>query len=447
MRNHVSYLNTTGLIIRACLTYGLLILLLFANLIIFCGCSKKSSQDITFAVGGAPAELDFWQELIADFGNQTGIKVDMLRQPTDTDMRRQGLVTSLRSARADPDVFLMDVAWLGQFAASGWLEPLDSYVKSSQLNLDVFFEKVVSLADKHSGQLVALPVYVDGGILYYREDLLKKYGIEKPPQTWQQLVTQAQKVQKEVRKTNPNFYGFVWQGAQYEGLVCNWLEFAGSNNGGIIQPDKDIAISTKENIEATRFMCDLIDTYKISPPNTYTEMKEEEVRTFFQQGNALFERNWPYAWALHQSEDSPVKGKVGITALPHFVGGESVSTLGGWHIGISKYSDAKQKSLQFIKFILSYDTQKKLALKLGWNPGRKDIYTDADVVKKLPHFASLRNVFENLRPRPNVPYYTLISEVIQRYISSVLSGKSDAAQALQEAEKEIKKIIVKYEQK
>ena len=408
---------------------------------------KKPLQDITFAVGGAPAELDFWQELTAEFETQTGIKVDLLRQPTDTDLRRQGLVTSLRSLRTDPDVFLMDVAWLGQFAASGWLEPLDSYVKSKQLNLAAFFEKVVSLADNHEGQLVALPVYVDGGILYYRKDLLKRYDIDKPPQTWQQLVKQARKVQTGLRKTNQNFYGFLWQGAQYEGLVCNWLEFTGSNKGGIILEDKDIAINIKENIKATQFMHDLIHTYKISPPNTFTEMKEEEVRTFFQQGNALFHRNWPYAWALHQGKDSAVKGKVGIAVLPHFDGGESVSTLGGWHIGISKYSDAKQKSFEFVKFVLSYNTQKKLALKLGWNPGRKDVYVDADVVKKLPHFASLRDVFENLRPRPNLPYYTLISEVIQRYVNSVLCGKTTASEALLEAEKEAKKIIEKYDQK
>jgi multiple sugar transport system substrate-binding protein len=447
MKNPASHLNTVGLIVQRHIAYGVLILLFCASLMTFYGCNKKPAQDITFAVGGAPADLDFWQELIADFGKQTGIRVDMLRQPIGTDLRRQGLVTSLKSSRTDPDVFLMDIAWLRQFAASGWLEPLDSYVRSKQLNLEAFFEKTVSLANKHEGRLVALPVYVDGGILYYRKDLLKNYGIDKPPQTWQQLVKQAQKVQTELRKTNPNFYGFLWQGAQYEGLVCNWLEFTGSNKGGIILQDKDITISTKENIKATQFMYDLIHTYKISPPNTFTEMREEEVRTFFQQGNALFERNWPYAWALHQGKDSAVKGKVAITALPHFDGGQSVSTLGGWHIGISKYSDAKQKSFQFIKFVLSYDTQKKLAINLGWNPGRKDVYTDADVVKKLPHFVSLRSVFENLRPRPNVPYYTLISEVLQRHISGVLSGKSNVTHALQEAEKETKKIIEKYKQK
>ena len=411
------------------------------------GCTEQQeANSITFAVGGAPAELDFWQVLIEEFQNRSGIKVDLLRQPTDTELRRQGLVTSLRAGTTDPDVFLMDVAWLAQFAASDWLEPLDDQVRSGQLDLDVFFEKVVTLADTYQGRLLALPVYVDGGLLYYRQDLLDKYGFTNPPQTWRELVRYCLVVQRGERESKPNFYGFVWQGAQYEGLICNWLEYAGSNGGGIGLERQTIDLDTAANIQATQFMYDLIQAHKVSPPNTYTEMKEEEVRTFFQQGNALFERNWPYAWSLHQEKDSPVKGKVGIVALPHFAGGGSVSTLGGWHIGISKHSDAKENSLELVKFVLSFDTQKKLALKLGWNPGRKDVYLDKQVIEALPHFEQLGDVFENLQPRPNLPYYTLISEVIQRHLNGVLSGKSSAGEALTAAEQEAQSVIDRYAQ-
>ena len=426
-----------------------IITVVFILFIAFCltfigGCKREPARQITFAVGGAPAELDFWRELITEFETQTGIKVDLLRQPTDTDLRRQELVTSLRSKKADPDVFLMDVAWLAQFAASGWLEPLEGYMQSSQLDSGVFFQKVVNLADKYEGRLVALPVYVDGGVLYYRRDLFEGFGIQEPPELWLDFVNQALSVQKEARDTNPDFYGFVWQGAQYEGLVCNWLEVAGSKGGGIILEDGKIRLNTEANLQATQFMYDLIHRYKISPPNTYTDMKEEEVRLAFQRGNALFERNWPYAWALHQADGSPVKGVVGIAPLPHFTQGQSTSTLGGWHIGISGYSDAKQDSFVFMEFVLSYDTQKKLALNLGWNPGRSDVYTDADVIEKMPHFVSLRDVFENLQPRPNVPYYPLLSEVIQRYVSGVLSGRLKVRQALAEAEEEAQKVVDKY---
>jgi multiple sugar transport system substrate-binding protein len=382
--------------------------------------------------------------LIKEFETASGIKVNILRQPTDTDQRRQGLVIPLKAKKDDPDLFLMDVAWLAQFAASDWLEPLDDYTKKAGINLEIFFDEVLNLADKYQGKLIAFPVYVDGGLLYYREDLLKNHGYNGPPKTWAQLVECALEIQEAMRKTDPNFYGFVWQGAQYEGLICNFLEFAASNNGGLIFKDNKILLNLPENIESVQFMCDLIHNYKISPPNTFTEMKEEEVRTYFEQGRALFERNWPYAWMLHQSEGSKVKGRVGIAPLPHFQNGKSASTLGGWHIGISKYSNAKSESFEFIKFIVSYKIQKKLALELGWNPGRKDIYTDREVLEKLPHFAILRKAFENLLPRPNLSYYTQISEVIQPHINAVLSNELTPEVALMKAEKEAQSIMARY---
>jgi multiple sugar transport system substrate-binding protein len=410
------------------------------------GCSKPDKQVVTFAVGGAPNEIAFWEELVSEFENETGIKVNILRQPTDTDQRRQGLLIPLKAKRDDPDVFLMDVVWIAQFEASGWLEPLDDYVKKENLPLDQFFNRVVNLADRYKGKLIALPVYVDAGLLYYRKDLLEKHGFRNPPDTWDELLDYSLKVQKEMRKTEPDFYGFVWQGAQYEGLICDFLEFAGSEGGIIIRDDK-IRLNTPENVRAAQFMYDLIHKYRISPPNTFTEMKEEEVRTFFQQGKALFARNWPYAWALFQSEDSKIKDKAGIAPLPHFPSAKSVSTLGGWHIGISRYSNVKVESFAFIKFATSFVTQKKLAIELGWDPARKDVYTDPEVLQKAPHFTALREVFENAKARPGLPYYSQISEVLQQNINAILSGTISPEEALTTSEKEVQKIMQSYKER
>lgn len=412
-------------------------------LALFLGCSKKEPS-ISFSVGGAPNEIEFWEKLAKEFEQKTNIKVNIIRQPTDTDQRRQGLVIPLESGKTDPDVFLMDIAWLPQFAASDWLEPLDNYMNDE--NTEPLFTNVVNLADRYRGGLVALPVYIDGGLLYYRTDLLEKYGHKNPPETWDELINLSLKIQPAEQKNNPNFYGFLWQGAQYEGLVCNFLEFISSNNGGIIIAGDRISLNIPRNIEAVKLMTDLLNKYKISPPNTFTEFKEEEVRTSFQQGNALFERNWPYAYSLHKSDDSKIKDNFAIALLPHFKNGESASTLGGWHIGISKYSDVKIQSAEFLKFITSRETQKKLALELGWNPARTDIYNDDDVTRKLPHFAVLKKIFENAIPRPNLPYYTQISEIIQKELNAALSGKITPEEALANAETEAQKIIDRYKE-
>src|SRR3989339_1780270 len=212
------------------------IIFLFVCLIaiISAGCGRKDKNIITFSVGGAPNEIAVWEKLAVKFEAQSGIKVNVLRQPTDTDQRRQGLITPLKSREEDPDVFLMDVAWLAQFAASGWLEPLEGYSRELGIDPGVFFDRVINLADKYENELVAFPVYIDGGLLYYNKDILFKRGYKNPPKTWDELLKYSLKIQEYERRRNPNFYSFVWQGAQYEGLICNFLEFAGSNGGGIV---------------------------------------------------------------------------------------------------------------------------------------------------------------------------------------------------------------------
>ena len=139
------------------------------------GCGPQKNA-VVFAVGGAPAELAFWEQLVGDFERQSGIRIELLRQPTDTDQRRQGLIIALNARQSNPDVFLMDVAWLGLFMASNWLEPL-----GKEIDTDPFFSRVLELTDRQAGRLYALPVYIDGGVLYYRRDLLQRYGLPGPP--------------------------------------------------------------------------------------------------------------------------------------------------------------------------------------------------------------------------------------------------------------------------
>ncbi|OYD17183.1 transcriptional antiterminator [candidate division WOR-3 bacterium JGI_Cruoil_03_44_89] len=409
---------------------------------IFSGCTKKEPL-LTFAVGGAPNEVDYWEELIREFENRTHISVKLLRQPTDTDLRRQSLVTPLNAKEKDPDLFLMDVAWVAQFAASGWLFSLDSRIKKTSFDITQLFSSVVNQVDVYKGEVISLPVYIDCGLLYFRKDLLIKYGCPVP-EIWSDFLECAKEIQGEERKNNPNFYGFVWQGAQYEGLVCNFIEFIASNGGDITDKSGSITVNSEENIQALQFMRDLIHKYKISPPNTFTEMREEEVRTFFESGNALFERNWPYAWKLHDSQGSPVRGKVGITLLPKFDNGRHAASLGGWHIGISRYSDKKDEAWELVKFILSYKTQKKLCLNLAWNPARVDVYDDTEVKERMPHMNVLKKAFENAVARPNFPYYTQISEVLQRYVNTAISGKINSGEALEQAQQEIFKNVKRY---
>jgi trehalose/maltose transport system substrate-binding protein len=413
----------------------------FAALLLFfitlLGCNRENPGKVVFFVGGAPNELEAWESLVKDFERDSGIAVELLRQPSDTDQQRQSLIISLDAKLKNPDVFLMDVAWVGLFAHSGWLEPL------TNIDSSPYFEKVIQQVDTYKGNLIALPVYMDGGLLYFRRDLVERFRNGLSPQTWHELLDASIEVQRDVSPTHPGFYGFAWQGAQYEGLICNFLEFAGTRGGFLLREDK-VLLDTPENRWAIQFMHDLIWKYKVSPPNTYTEMREEQTRVYFQEGDALFERNWPYAWKLHQAQGSAVKDKTGMASLPAPPSGQSVSTLGGWHIGISRFSDDKEKALAFVEYVASYKSQKKMVLEVGWNPGRQDLYRDREVLEKMPFLKDLRDIFVHARARPVVPYYTQVSDIAQRWIHAALAGKCAPDDALQQAEKEIAALLARY---
>jgi multiple sugar transport system substrate-binding protein len=196
-----------------------------------------------------------------------------------------------------------------------------------------------------------------------------------------------------------------------------------------------VVVDTPGNRKALRLMRDLIHEYGISPPNTYSDMKEEETRAFFQAGNALFERNWPYAWALHQDPGSAVRG----------VPGRGAACLGGWHVGLSRFSDTPAEGAKLVCFLTSFETQKRLALRLGWNSGRWDVYDDPEVANRLPYYKEMRSVFERARPRPVVPYYNQISEILQRRLNAALAGSISPEEALSAAQREIRSVLSRYE--
>ncbi len=414
-----------------------LLVIVFISLLMFSSCTQK--KDLTFMVGGTPNDFTFWEQVISDFGEETGVTVQLVRSATQTELRKQQIFIALRGKKPDPDIVVMDIAWIGQLAASEWLEPLDSY----GIDTSIFFHNIVSLADMHNSRIIGVPLYVDAGLLYYRKDLLEKYGYAAPPVTWQELTEMAQLIQKEERKNNREFWGYVWQGAQYEGLVCNALELFTSAGGGFFNSNVEPILNSDENVTALQCMVDFIHKDKISPPNTFTDMKEEEVRLLFHNGNALFQRNWPYAGKLHDEEGSAVKGKYGTAVLPHFPDKQSAATLGGWHIGISSFSDRKDDAAAFLKYITSYEVQKGLAVELGHNPGRIDVYESDEL--KSGYLGQLKEVLLTAVPRPVVPYYSQISLILQKYINTAITGEMGPREALQKAQDEVNKVIRSYD--
>ena len=381
---------------------------------------------ITFMAFKEPTQT--LQNLIKLFEQKNpDIKVNMQVLPAQPDQQHNTYVTALSAGDSSMDAITMDVIWTAEFASAGWILPLDKQFKKTVR--DQYLSSAIESVT-YKNHVYAVPRYTHSSVLYYRKDL-----VPQAPKTWEEL----SRIAKENIGKNGMKYGFVFQGNQYEGMVCNALEYIFSNGGKIIDGNKVVINSTKA-VQGLQYMIDFI---KIAPPGITTYV-EEDARNVFQQGEAVFMRNWPYAWPLVNSNDSPIKGKVGIAPLPAGKDGKyGIPVIGGNNLAISKYSKHPKEAWKFIEFLSNPDSQKYAEIDSGRMPARKALYSDKDLLSKDPQLTDLYNAFSKAKSRPVSPYYAQMSDVMQIYFHKALTGQMTAQQAIENVKKEIEKIVRK----
>ncbi len=348
------------------------------------------------------------------------------------------LTQKLKNRDVSLDLFLMDVIWPAEFAAAGWALPLDDYFLPSER--EKFLPATIA-SGMYQHHIYGVPSRIDSGMLYYRKDLLEKYGFS-PPSTWNELVRQAQTILEGERTTRSLLRGYSGQFKQYEGLVCDMLEFVGSHNGSFLTEDgRRSNLAAPESTQAVQFVRERI-IQQLASPAALTYQEPESLAVFV-QGKAVFHRNWPYAWGLaNNTRHSKIVGKVGVTTLPHFSGGKSVSALGGWLYGISAYSQHPDEAWAFIEFMTSPERQKHFAIHASLAPSRLALYSDPEVLHANPQYKNLLPVFQTARPRPRTPVYPIVSHILQRYFSRVLAfPETNIVEEAQEADRKINRFL------
>ena len=378
--------------------------------------AKYKGQSIQFigdAAVGSSHKRDL--KLVAKFQHDTGIKVNLLPHPSGSDAAYAQLARAFGSKSSKPDVMMLDVVWPGAFA------PYLLNLKPKLGKVSKQFAQGIVQNDTVGGKLVAMPWFGDFGILYYRKDLLKKYGISAPPKTWNDLFAQAKKIQDGEQKTNKNFYGFVFQGSSYEGLTCDALEWVASAGGGHFIDGGKVTINNKN---ATTILDAMRNQIGKITPRGVTSYNEDGARIPFDNGDAAFMRNWPYAYSLSQATGSAVKGKFAVTVLPHGSKGTSVGTVGGWQLGVSKYSKHKGAAIELVRYLTSPGVQKFNAIFNSNVPTIPSVARIKAVVKTNPYLTpAIANVTRATRPSKYLKAsYNEGSKDIYQGISQILNG-------------------------
>jgi trehalose/maltose transport system substrate-binding protein len=377
---------------------------------------KYHGQTITFvgdSVGGGHARD---VAIAKRFTHDTGIKVKIIPHSSASDQSYAQLARAFSTHSSSIDVAMVDVVWPGSFA------PFLVNLKPALGKQAKMHAKGIVASDTVHGKLVAMPWFGDFGLLYYRKDLLKKYGYSKPPTTWSQLFSMAKKIQDGEQKTNPNFSGFVFQGNAYEGLTCDALEWIASSGGGHFIDKGKVTIDNKKAINILNLFRSQIG---VTTPRGVTTYQEGEAQTAFTGGNAAFERNWPYAYSLNEATGSVVKGKVGVAPLPHGPGGHSVATVGGWQLAVSKYSKHKGAAIEFVRYATSKPVEKFDTITNSNVPTIPALSKNKKFVKKYAPYLSPATANVPRAARPSTVLgtkYNQGSTYIYQAISRILNG-------------------------
>jgi trehalose/maltose transport system substrate-binding protein len=395
--------------------------------------AKYGGQKITFvgdAAVGSSHKRDL--RLVARFKRDTGINVKLVPHPSASDASYQQLARAFGSKSSSIDVAMLDILWTGAFA------PYLVNLKPKLGKLTPRYVQGLIQNDTVGGKLVAMPWFGDYGILYYRTDLLRKYGYKGPPKTWNQLFAMAKKIQDGEQKTNDNFYGYVFQGQSYEGLTCNTLEWIASSGGGHIIDNGKVTIN---NAKARTILDAVRNQIGRITPRGVTSYMEGETHNAFVGGNAAFMRNWPYAYSVGQGADSKVKGKFSVTVLPHGSSGKSVATVGGWQLGVSKFSKRKAASIELVRYLTSAPVQRFNAIFNSNVPTIPAVARIKAVVRTNPYLKpAVAGVPRVVRPsRFLKAKYNEGSKAIYQGVSQILNG-TPARNVLPSIESKLKRL-------
>jgi multiple sugar transport system substrate-binding protein len=352
------------------------------------------------------------------------VQVEYVPAPQTSVIRREKYVTMFAAQDGSIDVVLMNTVDTGEFASSKWILALDKYVNVNQIK-DLMYPSFYNAAT-WEGKLYGIPLTADTLDFYWRKDLLEGAGM-KPPTVWSDFVQQAAKLQ------TPERFGLVASWERGNQIFCQLLLFLASNGGDVMTKDlSKVTIDTPGNAEALQLMADMIAKYKIAPKDVLS-LTVDNGRIVFNEGRAVFNLNWDYGWNRYQTDESPIKGKVGAGTAPSFPGKPQVSVLGGWNAGVNAFSKNQATAVAFVKSISDDEMSRIQVLHPRWaqtSPNKKAM-SDPEYVAKNPEFIkALADNYAKAVARPVTPAYAEITEVISQEIMPALYGERGVKEAL-----------------
>jgi trehalose/maltose transport system substrate-binding protein len=403
-----------------------------------CHTSKPEPTSLTYLRLGwsQPDDLPGTEPLPLQFTRETGISVRDLPVPETTLDQLELSRRLLKQAGSGPDVLNIDVIW------PGVLEPDLVDLRHELADEISSLEPQLLQSYTANGKLVAIPYTVQVGVLQYRSDLLREYGYQHPPKTWDELETMAARIQAGERaKGKKDFWGYVWQGAAAEALNCNAIEWQAAQGGGrIIESNRTISVNNPAAVRSWQRAKRWIGW--ISPPSVLAYQELDSINAF-DQGEAAFVRVWGGASITRVGlfrqvhwRNSLAPTKTGYTSIP---GGPLgwAGTLGGSGLAVSQHSSHRKEAIELIRFLIR--------AQIHSNQVEESTVVNQSDIQSLPSVSNAnRNpeaaVRARLVIRPSTETGSQYEQIARAYmdaVHSVLAGEKPAPQAAAALEKKL----------
>ncbi|MFK4867401.1 ABC transporter substrate-binding protein [Streptomyces sp. CSMPJR101] len=352
-------------------------------------------------------------------------RVTLVELPDSADETHAQMTTDLRDGdRSRFDILNIDVSWTSEFAAQGWIRPLER----DRFPLDTFLKPVVGTAT-YDGRLYAVPYVTNAGLLLYRKDILAEEGVD-PPRTWAELERAARTIAPK-----HGLEGYAGQFLPYEGLTVNAAEAVYSAGGSILGDEGErVTVNSEAARDGIDFLARGVREGWI--PREALTYKEEESKQAFQDGRLLFLRNWPYAYAVASAEGSPVAGKIGAVPLPG-PDGPGTSVLGGSNLAVSTHARHPDSAARLLAYLTSEHVQRQVLTRGALPPVRADLYEDPELVRRFPYLPTLRESVRTAAPRPKSPRYGQVSLVVQAVVRDAMAGHDTPEAAVRRLAREL----------
>jgi multiple sugar transport system substrate-binding protein len=387
-------------------------------------------MDIVFSFGPNRSV----RHLVDEFNQQhPGINVIYRRMPENTSTYHDMLRTDFESGGSDIDVIGGDVIWPAEFASNGWIADLSN--RFPQVAQDEFLDATIE-ANTYQGNIWGVPWFTDVGLLYYRKDLLDQRGFSSPPQSWDEL----KQIALQVKQASGIQHGYVFEGADYEGGVCNGLEYIWTHGGEVLDTNNQVIINSNEAKEGLRTERSMVDD-GVAPQRVHTYF-ETEAELMFLNGKSVFCRNWPYMYGLLGHPDVLRRDQVGVAELPRAQGVlQGGGCLGGSAMFINAASAHQNEAWEFIEFMTAQAQQRRLAIATSNLPTRRALYQDPQLLNQVPILGLSSGALNNARPRPVHPRYLEMSEQMAEQFHLCLKGDVPPARAVETLRKELLLIV------